>query len=122
MTDFVTLDVAATESLRQRIETEQTVSHWGRDHTITPCLISHVFGDGQMLLRLWPMMLRPFYFVVQLDSETDIKSIYFHDFLDEIKEAIENQCPEICFPDATEDDSGDSILSDGVVWEVYKNA
>lgn len=62
---------------------------WGQPHTVTPVLVSEVLGDGEKLLILSPLMTRPNYYVVQIDSSWDIDGEEFRDHLDEIYDAVE---------------------------------
>jgi hypothetical protein len=77
------------------------VEHWGDTYDFQPVLIDQVFGDGQLLVKLFPIMERPRYWVVRVDSRcrTDDDAIF--DYLDDIYEAIDEQfgCPP-------EDDDG----------------
>lgn len=61
------------EELRAIIEIPVSGKFWGMDYTITPLLIDTVFGDGKKLFWIMPLMSRPNYYVIRVDSiaETD---------------------------------------------------
>jgi hypothetical protein len=84
-----------TETLRRRVERRQKAYLWGQPHMITPRLVDEVFGDGRVLLKLWPIMYRPSYYVVRIDSKWDLSNYgdenLLADHLDEVYEAIEAQ-------------------------------
>jgi len=85
-----------TDILRPLIEKRRKVYHWGQPHMVTPRLVTTVFGDGKQLIGLAPMMYRPHYFVVRIDSSWNISN-YAHDcellidHMDEIYDAIEDE-------------------------------
>ena len=74
-----------TTTLRKAIERPRKVRFWGNDYRITPRLVDEIFGDGKRLLTLTPISDRPNYYVVRIDSATDLNG---YDFIDEILDAI----------------------------------
>jgi hypothetical protein len=64
---------------------------WGRKYKVEPALVEKVFGDGKKLLCLTPLMTRPNYYVVQIDSKWELDAYEFLDRLEEIYDAIEEQ-------------------------------
>lgn len=63
-------DDAATARLRSLIERPEKCIFWGGTYTRTPRLIARVFGDGKLLICITPLVTRPNYFVVRIDSKT----------------------------------------------------
>lgn len=63
-------DDKETRRLRRLIERPERCRFWGKEYTITPRLIAHVFGDGKQLVCVTPLATRPNYFVVRVDSST----------------------------------------------------
>ena len=74
--------------LRALVERPTKAEHWGAEHDITPRVIGKVFGNGQRLINISPMMTRPNYFVVRVDSAEDWD---VRDVLDDIYEAGEEE-------------------------------
>jgi len=64
------IDDKATRRLRSLIERPEKCQFWGQLYTVTPRLISRVFGGGARLLCVTPLATRPNYFVVRVDSNT----------------------------------------------------
>ena len=88
------------EVLKPLVERPTVMSLWGADHEVTPVLIGERFGDGRRLLRLCPIARRSEcdHYVVQVDSSWSLHNHdvepTLHDHLDEIYEAIREQCGE----------------------------
>ncbi len=59
-----------TQRLRKLIERPERVQFWGSWYTVTPRLISRIFGDGKLLMCVSPLATRPNRFVVRVDSST----------------------------------------------------
>lgn len=83
------------EQLRDVIERPQACRFWGREYVVTPQLISRVFGDGALLVCVFPLAARPNYFVARVDSSTKdvrdpIPGSRLNSLLDEIVEAAED--------------------------------
>jgi hypothetical protein len=69
---------------------------WGCDYEFTPALLDKTYGDGKQLLQLFPIMERPRYWVVRIDSTCDgSDSDALFEILDDIYDAIDEQfgCP-----------------------------
>jgi hypothetical protein len=69
----------------------RVVDFWGRRYRITPRLIDKIFGDGKQTIYLTPLNTRPNYYIVQIDSKTDMDDDSWLDFLEEIQEEIEEE-------------------------------
>lgn len=85
-----------TQRLRAAIERRCKVRHWGSDYTVTPRLVSEVFGDGRQLIWLQPLNTRPNYYVVRIDSAWNRSNLaqegdVLCDHLDEIYDAIDDE-------------------------------
>lgn len=76
--------------LRKAVERKQAVHFWGRKYFITPRLVDQVFGDGKQLIYFASMDHRPNYYVVRVDSGTDVEHD-FHEETDAIEDAIVDQ-------------------------------
>lgn len=106
-----------TDKLRARVEQPYSTRFWGGNYTITPLLVTEVFGDGKVLMGIRPLNTRPNYYVVRVDSkfaESDKnpsprESDEWFDFLDnELYDAIADQ-----FGSAdAEDDDGNPVRED----------
>ncbi len=68
----------------------QRIKHWGEVCEFTPVLLGKVYGDGQQLLKLFPINERPRYWIVRIDSSCDRDQLC-EDLLDDIYEAIDEQ-------------------------------
>lgn len=121
--DEPTMDVRDTDALRPLIEHEQVDYLWGQPYRITPRLVSTVFGNGQRLLCLYPIMFRPNHFVVRMDSTVSIR--HADDWLDEIYNAIEEEFYEwpwarsyglTLHENASADDDSRLSFEDGSTW------
>ncbi len=69
----------------------RTPSLWGVEHTeFSPYLCKTILGDGLQLVYLGTMNNRPYYWLIRIDSKTDISSDNF-DF-EYILQPIEEEC------------------------------
>ncbi len=127
-----TMHPRCTKALRRLIERRTVEYLWGQRRIVIPRLCSKIFGNGRKLLALSPIMYRPNYFVVRIDSnwstsnwETDESKMPPSEWLDRVYDEIEAEFPE--WPWArqyglrrTEDDSDDrssrTDWSDGSTW------
>lgn len=66
--DNPTMGVENTSYLRKLIERRTAKYMWGQLRFVTPRVCGEVFGDGRKLIGLSPIMFRPNYFVVRIDS------------------------------------------------------
>ncbi len=91
-------------------ERKQAAYLWGKKHFIKPVFIRQALGDGELLLAFTPLNTRPNYYLIRIDSKWlkkgDTETIYGH--LDEIEEAIEEQCGVRNY----EDDDGNECLAE----------
>lgn len=92
------VELQEAKRLRRVIEKPEHVHFWGRKYTITPRLISRVFGNGRYLLCVTPLAARPNYFVVRIDSSikkfdacTSFPVTSLRYLVDEIIEAAEEE-------------------------------
>ena len=67
----------------------KTVSLWGDEITFKPLIISEILGDGKQLIQIGAIDFRPLYYLVRIDSNTDLGSDTFDS--DEITLLIENE-------------------------------
>lgn len=77
---------------------------WGQKHMIKPVFIDQALGKGDMLLAITPLNTRPNYYLIRIDAswltKDDTETIYDH--LDEIYNAIEDECGTKEFEDDDE--------------------
>lgn len=92
-------DDYAHASLKASIEVETRRYLWVPEDAIVfvPQVCSHVFGDGRALIEISPIMHRPMFYVVRIDSAWDCDdygtadgSVSLRDHLDEIYDALED--------------------------------
>lgn len=74
--------------LRELVERPCKGHLWGQEHDIFPRVIGKVFGDGRCLINVSPLMTRPNYFVVRVDSAEDFE---VRDILDDVADAAEDE-------------------------------
>lgn len=88
-------DMRLHKILKERVERRHKVHFWGCDYFVRPRLVDEIFGDGQQLMKLFPLDTRPNYYVVRIGTgwidSCDRGSDEFLDRLDEICEAIDDQ-------------------------------
>ena len=91
------IDKAAFEKPHQ-------VHWWGTECTCKPVLIDAVLGDGKVFLALQPLTTRPQYYGIRIDSSWHLEQCSkcenecpdeLFEHLDEIYEAIEEQCGDV---------------------------
>lgn len=73
-----------------------TASLWGTKYKITPYLVDEIFGDGQKFIRLSPLLIRPNFYVVRVDSKQDLEGDEWIDLLEEIRDAIDGEFGPCC--------------------------
>ena len=76
----------STDRLRGLVEVPVQGSLWAQVTTFTPVLVSERFGDGRKLMYLSPINDRPAYFVVRVDSRSDV-----YDYLDDVYLSAEEE-------------------------------
>lgn len=82
------------QEIDARLEQEQeetTASLWGMKVTFKPYLLEKVFGDGKKLIYFGTCDDRPYWWLVRIDSNTDIEDPLQFDS-EEIYCAIEDEC------------------------------
>lgn len=87
------------DQIRALIEVEQVVTMWGQAHTITPRFVAERMGDGLQWIWLSPIMQRPNYWVIRVDSGWDreeafaekVDGVAVDDHLEEILQMIESE-------------------------------
>jgi hypothetical protein len=82
---------------------------WGQKHMIEPAFINRALGAGDFLMGLTPLNTRPSYYLIRIDARwwnpNGQNPEEFYDRLDDIYEAIEEECGS----KDTEDDDGEPI-------------
>ncbi len=80
------------KALRELLKPQHT-EHWGSVYDFKPELLNKVYGDGKQLLMLFPIMERPRYWVVRVDSNCSDRAgdDSFFDMLDDIYDQIDEQ-------------------------------
>src|SRR5882672_1344925 len=69
---------------------------WGQPHFVTPRLADWIHGDGLKVIYLTPIMTRPNYYVVRIDSKINLDNfgkppVFVDEVLPELHESIEDQ-------------------------------
>ena len=113
------LPAEETRHLRELVERPERVSFWGKEYTITPRLIAHVFGDGRRLMAITPLATRPNYFVARVDSTVTDPLDPFpassqEALLDHIMEAAEEEYGNIRHADEDERGSFPTAVDWGI--------
>lgn len=129
--DSPTMNPRNTNQLRKFIERRQTAYLWGQPQSITPRLCGRVFGDGRQLIVVSPIMFRPNYFVVRIDSSWSTSNwdrdnpMTPSEWIDDILDAISEEFVEwpwakeygLRWSDDERDDCQSEIdWSDGLEW------
>jgi len=68
----------------------KTITFWGTKYEFTPYLLDEIIGDGLQLCYLGSINSRPHYWLIRIDSKTDVSSDDF-DFED-LLQPIEEEC------------------------------
>jgi len=132
--DEPTMNPHNTKRLRSLIERQEEAYLWGQPSMVTPRLCGQVFGDGKKLIALSPILYRPRYFVIRIDSSwstsnRDQCAIGPGDWLDEVYDALEDEY--LYWPwadeyklskDVDREDENSAIMdfSDGSEWSEMK--
>lgn len=65
---------------------------WGQKQIIEPQLVSEIFGDGKQIIHVTPIDTRPNYYVVRIDSKTNLDDHDFYtEFIENILTSIEEE-------------------------------
>jgi len=78
--------------LAERYSKPRIMTLWGREYTRTPEVIKAKIGDGLQVIALQPMMTRPNYYVIFVDSRWEMETDEWINHLEEIYSTIEDQC------------------------------
>jgi hypothetical protein len=68
---------------------------WGQKHMIKPVFIKQALGNGDKLVAITPLNTRPNYYLIRVDSSWSVRNSddsNICDHIDEISEAIEEEC------------------------------
>lgn len=84
------------DSIKEEM-TPRTIRHWGDDyHDFMPCLLDYIHGDGQCLMHLTPLATCPNYYLIRIDTNVgrliDEDGDGIRDFVNELYEAVEDEC------------------------------
>lgn len=106
------------------IETPTVETLWGKEHVVTPRLVTQTFGDGRAAIWISPINTRPNYYVVRVDStlSEDMDSDKFRDMIDEVVEEIIDQFgwhEDHDDDECTEDCEFPRLHDGGVSWGTY---
>jgi len=72
-------------------QTQPTIAHlWGEPYEFTPVICDTILGDGLQLVYLGTIDQRPYYWLIRIDSKTDIESDDFNyeDILQPLEESF----------------------------------
>jgi hypothetical protein len=89
---------------------------WSQPYMVRPALVKAKFGDGKRLLGLMPIMHRPCYYLVWIDSSWDIDGGVLRDHLDEMWAAIAEEFGERPYEDERPYRWPEEDASDGCSW------
>lgn len=98
--------LSISNAVKSELTKPQTAHLWGQPHRIEPVLINKHLGNGDLLLGLSPLNTRPNYYLIRIDSSwldkenTDI----IYDHLEDIYEAIEDECGRKYFTDDNDEE------------------
>jgi len=93
-------------TLKQTLAAEtkkRLVKHLGSKYMFAPVLCSKILGDGKQLAYLGTIDQRPYYWLIRIDSKTDLQADDFD--LETLLEPLEDDfgcCPEFWVNDAKE--------------------
>jgi hypothetical protein len=71
-------------------------SLWGQKYKVTPYLVERTWGDGKQFVKLSPMLIRPNFYVIRVDSKTELEGDKWLDHLEEIMDAIDEEFGPCC--------------------------
>ena len=71
-------------------------SLWGQKYKITPYLVEAKWGDGKQFIRLSPILIRPNFYVVRVDSKQELEGDKWYDLLEEIYNSIDEEFGPCC--------------------------
>lgn len=87
-----------SSEIPEKYTKSRIVHHWGDPYEVTPVVVDEPLGDGLCLIAIEPIMTRPDYYLVRIDSRwigNELNDDDFHNHLDEICELIEDQFGEV---------------------------
>ena len=79
------------KAILNKLLKRQRTEHWGSVCRFKPELLNKVYGDGQLLLQLFPINERPRYWVIRVDSSYWSDRDAFCEILDDIYDQIDEQ-------------------------------
>lgn len=68
-----------------------TIRFWAEDYEVTPYLCGTIIGDGLQLVYISSIDMRPYYWLLRIDSNTNVNEDDF-DYENEILEHVEEEC------------------------------
>lgn len=83
------------------------VSFWGKKTLVKPYLCNTIMGDGLQLIYLGTIDQRPQYWLIRIDSNTDVKADRFD--IEPVIELIEDECGRFNFQDKYYDEKKDKF-------------
>jgi hypothetical protein len=108
------------------IEVPTVVTMWGQEQTIVPAFVREHMGDGLQWIWLSPLLQRPNYWVLRIDSGWD-EDNFFCEGTDESTEHLEDVYEAIageygCSEEERYSEEGSSfpyVQIDGAIWGPY---
>lgn len=73
-----------------------TAGLWGQKYTFTPYLVDRKWGDGKQFIAVSPMMIRPYFYVVRVDSKASLEGDRWPDQLETIRDSIDEEYGPCC--------------------------
>ena len=112
--DYQNINEAVNQETKER-----EISLWGDKVTFTPEIASEIIGDGKQLLQIWALGQRPHYWLIRIDSETNIETDDFD--IESCVGILEEEFGLISEEDINSDKTNEELYPqiywDGGVWE-----
>lgn len=90
---------------------------WGRAYMIRPALVRRKFGDGKRLIKLWPIIHRPLYYLVYVDSSWSLFNDDENPLIDHLDDIYEQIAEEFGERNGDEYQWPEADFDDGSTWE-----
>lgn len=81
----------ATPTIPKKYLKKRKVDFWGTTHEVTPIPLKETFGDARQLIKFQTLNHRPERYLIQIDSTTDLDTEEFHDLIEDIAQALEDE-------------------------------
>lgn len=89
--DAVLVAGLTLEAYLKKETAPRTIRFWAEDYKVTPHLCGTIIGDGLQLVYISSIDMRPYYWLLRIDSKTNVNEDDF-DYDNEILEHVEEEC------------------------------